>query len=280
MSALPLPPSNAPSGPRWTLKGVLKVSLIAAAALPLAPLQALLIRFRPALGGWAPIIYHRLVCRVLGVRVRVHGSPPVKGASALIAANHVSWLDIPVIGAQAPVSFVAKSEIAGWPGVSFLARLQRTIFIDRNRRAATGEVAGLMGERIGRGESLVLFAEGTTGDGSRILPFRSSLFGAVKEALGEADGGEVLVQPLTILYTGRHGLPGGRHERALLAWYGDVDLGPHLREVLNGGPVDVTLVWGEPISMGRAHSRKEAARLAEADVRRRAAAHLTGRPRD
>lgn len=273
----PKPPVN---GARWTLGGALRVAAVMSVTVPLMPVQALLVAVRPSLGGFLPPIYHRLVCRILGIRVTVHGRPPPPGVSALIASNHVSWLDIPVIGSQASLSFVAKAEIAGWPGIGALARLQRTIFIDRTRRAHTGEVAGAMGERIGAGERLVLFAEGTTGDGSRILPFRSSLFGALREALGEKDRAEILVQPLTVLYTGRHGLPGGRHGRALLAWYGDTELAPHLREVVNGGPVDVTLVWGEPIAMGAAHSRKEAARLAERDVRRRAVTHLTGRPRD
>lgn len=270
-----------PPGPgaRWTAAGIAKIAMIFVITVPLLPLQALLLRIRPELSRNLPPLYHRVLCRILGVRVKVHGVPPAKGTSALICANHVSWLDIPVISSQTPVSFVAKSEIAGWPGIGLLARLQRTIFIDRTRKAATISVAGAMGERISGGDRVVLFPEGTTGDGSRILPFRSSLFGAVKEAIG-GDDREITVQPLTVLYTGRHGLPGGRHERALLAWYGDIDLAPHLREVLNGGPVDVTLVWGEPISMGRAHSRKEAARRAEADVRRAATIHLTGRPRD
>jgi 1-acyl-sn-glycerol-3-phosphate acyltransferase len=264
-TAVDLPAS--PPRPRWTARAALKVAAIAALTLPALPLQMAICRLRPVRAGALPHWYHRQVCRVLGVRKRV-------------VANHVSWLDIPVIGAQAPLSFVAKSEIAGWPGVSLLARLQRTIFIDRTRRAATADIAGEMGERLNGGERVVLFAEGTTGDGTRILPFRSSLLGAVKEALGPDGDGEITVHPLAVLYVGRHGLPGGRAERARLAWYGDTELAPHLFEILNGGPVDVVLVWGEPIRMGRSHSRKEASRLAEQAIRRAAATHLTGRARD
>ncbi len=179
-----------PAAARWTARGVLKLAAIVAVTLPLIPAQAALAAVGPRYGGLIPPLFHRFLCRVLGVRVRVHGAPPPKGASALIAANHVSWLDIPVVTSQGHASFVAKSEIAGWPGVGILARLQRTIFIDRSRRTHTGEVAGAMGERIGRGERIVLFPEGTTGDGTRVLPFRSSLFGAVKEALGDGEDEE------------------------------------------------------------------------------------------
>jgi 1-acyl-sn-glycerol-3-phosphate acyltransferase len=277
MAAAPPPPALKTARPNARALG--RLALLAVAGAPLLPAQIAIQRFVPARGHLIPQLFHRLVCRAFGVRVRVTGAPPPRRERTLIVANHVSWLDIPVIGATAPLSFIAKSEIAGWPGVSLLARLQRTIFLDRGRRTATAGVAAAMGERLGRGESLVLFAEGTTGDGNRILPFRSSLLGAVKEALGPDDDGEVLVQPLAVLYLGRHGLPGGRDGRARLAWYGDTELAPHLMDMLNGGPIDVELVWGEPIRMGRAHSRKEAARLAEESVRRAAVGRFTGRPR-
>jgi 1-acyl-sn-glycerol-3-phosphate acyltransferase len=263
--------------PRWTMKAVGKVALIAAAAAPLLPAQMATHRFAPRVAHVIPRLFHRVVCRALGVRVRVSGVAPDRSARTLIVANHVSWLDVSVIGATGPLSFVAKSEIAGWPGIGLLARLQRSIFLDRTRRTATAAATSAMADRLGRGESIVLFAEGTTGDGTRILPFRSSLLGAVKEALGPQDDGEIIVQPLAILYLGRHGLPGGRAERALLAWYGDTELGPHLADMLNGGPIDVELVWGEPIRMGRGHSRKETARLAEEAVRRAAISRFTGR---
>lgn len=268
-----------PPGSRWTFKGVASVALIVLAAVPLLPAQMVAARFLPRRSQVIPRLFHRAVCRIIGVRTRVEGVPPAPGSRALIVANHVSWLDVPVIGAQQPLSFIAKAEIERWPGIGLMARLQRTIFIDRTRRSATAATAMRMGERLMNGDSMVLFAEGTTGDGSRILPFRSSLLGAVKEALGPDGDGEILVQPLAILYLGQHGIPGGRAGRARLAWYGDMALGPHLREVLGGGPIDVRLVWGEPIRMGRAHSRKEAARMAEQAVKRAAVVGFTGRER-
>lgn len=256
---------------------VLRLAMLIGGTLGLVLLQLVVIRLAPKRGGAMPLRFHRLTCWCLGVRRRVRGEPPPDGTGGLIVANHVSWLDIGVIGAERYLAFVAKSEVARWPVVGFLANLQRTLYIDRQRRGATAGVAATMGARIAAGEAVVLFAEGTTGDGTRILPFRSSLLGAAHQAMGDAEA-DVTVYPLTITYTGLQGLPGGRIERAGLAWYGDIELWPHLKHVLACGAVDVELVWGEPIAMGRTMSRKEATRRAEGAVRAARREAVTGRP--
>lgn len=254
-----------------------RLALLGLGTLALLPLQMLAVRALPKRAGVLPRSFHRLACVCLGVRCRVRGTPPPPGSGALIVANHVSWLDICVLGAARQLAFVAKSEVAGWPVIGLFARLQHTVFIDRQRRSATAGVAAAMGARIAAGEDIVLFAEGTTGDGTRVLPFRSSLLGAAHQAMGEGDG-DVTVYPLAITYTGRQGLPGGRIGRSALAWYGDTELVPHLKHVLACGTVDVELVWGAPIAMGRATSRKEATRLVEASVRAARRQAVTGRP--
>lgn len=267
---------------------ILRLSVLALGALALLPAQLLVLRLMPLRSATIPRLFHRLACRCLGVRRHVRGMPPPPGSSGLIVANHVSWLDISVLGAERPVCFVAKSEVAGWPVIGFLASLQRTVFIDRSRRASTADVAAQMGARLSDGEAVVLFAEGTTGDGTRILPMRSSLLGAAHEALGKGtdnkgtdkpDGGtDIAIYPLTISYTGFHGMAGGRFERSALAWYGDTELAPHLRTVLAMGAIDVELAWGEPIAMGRKTSRKEATRRAEATIRKARQEMVSGRP--
>ncbi|PTM40391.1 lysophospholipid acyltransferase family protein [Bosea sp. 124] len=262
---------------------ILRLSLLSLSTAALLPAQLLVARLAPAHGAVIPRLFHRITCRCLGVRRHVRGTPPPSGSSGLIVANHVSWLDISVLGAERPVCFVAKSEVAGWPVIGFLARLQRTVFIDRSRRAATADVAAQMGARLSAGEAVVLFAEGTTGDGTRILPLRSSLLGAAHEALGKGAGdpdgdGDIAVYPLAISYTGFHGMAGGRVERTALAWYGDTELAPHLRTVLEVGAIDVELAWGEPIAMGRKTSRKEATRQAEAAIRKARQETVSGRP--
>lgn len=257
---------------------VLRLFVLALGTLALLPGQLVALQLGPRRGKRLPMVFHRLVCRCLGVRRTVRGAPPPRGESGLIVANHVSWLDISVIGAERPLCFVAKAEVAGWPVIGFLAKLQRTLFIDRTRRSATAGMTAEMGKRLADGQSVVLFAEGTTGDGTRILPLRSALLGAVHEALGlNGDGGDVTVYPLTITYTGFHGLAGGRLERSALAWYGDTELAPHLKAMLDAGAIDAELAWGAPIRMGHGTSRKEATRLAETAIRGARNAAVTGR---
>lgn len=257
---------------------ILRLGLLASGALALLPGQVVAMRLSLHRHDKVlPQLFHRLVCRCLGVRRRVRGTPPPPGASGLIVASHVSWLDISVIGAERPLAFVAKSEVAGWPVIGWFARLQRTVFIDRQRRQATAGAAAEMGARISAGESVVLFAEGTTGDGTRVLPLRSSLLGAAHQAIGANGGADVTIYPLTITYTGFHGIPGGRAERSALAWHGDTELAPHLRALLAIGAVDVELAWGEPITMGHGISRKEATRLAEIAIRKARQEAVSGR---
>lgn len=228
--------------------------------LPLMPLQQLLIWTWPRRARDFPMYYHRLVCRVLGVKIKVIGNAPQAGP-VLIAANHVSWLDIVVMSAVAPVSFVAKSEVAKWPFFGSLARLQRTVFVDRERRHATGDGRDELRARLTAGEIMVLFAEGTSGDGRSVLPFKSSLFGA-------ADVTGLAVQPVTLAYAGHRNLPMNRRLLPSYAWYGDMDLMPHLIGALRSGPIEVTVICHPPLPAGGEVDRKALARRAEAEVRR------------
>ncbi|WP_407521099.1 lysophospholipid acyltransferase family protein [Methylobacterium oryzisoli] len=227
--------------------------------------------------GVAPMLMHRLFLRLFQVRVRVTGTPPSGGEAALVLANHISWLDIPVLGALRPLSFVAKSEIAGWPVIGVMAKLQRTVFIDRARKRHTAVVNTELSRRLSGGEVVVLFAEGTTGDGNRLLPFRTSLVGAARAALTVGGLERVRLQPLCIAYTGRHGMPLTRKERPEIAWYGDMELAPHLALFLERGPIDAEIVWGEPVTFADGMDRKAATALAEAAVRRSLQAAVTGR---
>lgn len=234
--------------------------LFTALTLPLMPLQQLFIWVWPRMSRTLPVHYHRFVCRILGIRVDVIGEPPRQGP-LLIASNHVSWLDIVVLSAVAPVSFVAKREVARWPFFGSLARLQRTIFVDRQRRHATGNSRDEMQERLKLGDILVLFPEGTSGDGRSVLPFKTSFFGA-------ADLPGVQVQPVTLAYRGHRNLPMNRRLLPFYAWYGDMDLAPHLLGALRSGPIEVSVVCHPPQSVGSEMNRKAMARHAETEVRR------------
>ncbi|NEU12054.1 1-acyl-sn-glycerol-3-phosphate acyltransferase [Methylobacterium sp. BTF04] len=242
--------------------------------------QALSLRYgRGRIAAHLPTWFHRTFLWLFGVRVTQSGTPPAPGEPALVLSNHVSWLDIIALGSLRPLSFVAKSEIAGWPVVGMLARLQRTVFIDRARRGATASVNATVAGRLAGGDLIVLFAEGTTSDGTRLLPFRSSLVGAARTALDGAEGGldRVRLQPLAITYPRRNGLPLVRSERPEIAWYGDMDLAPHLAVFLAQGPIDVHVVWGAPIAFDAATDRKRATAQAEASVREALQRAVTGR---
>lgn len=234
--------------------------LFTALTLPLMPLQQIFLWVWPRMARVFPMHYHRLVCRILGVRVEVVGAAPRQGP-LLIACNHVSWLDIVVLSSVAPVSFVAKNEVARWPLFGSLARLQRTVFVDRARRHATGGARDEMRERLKSGDILVLFAEGTSGDGRSVLPFKSSFFGA-------ADEPGVLVQPVTLAYRGHGNLPMNRRLLPAYAWYGDMELVPHLVGAMRAGPIEVSVVCHPPLSLSGELNRKGLARHAEEQVRR------------
>ena len=234
---------------------------------------------RLGLPGWGAIAvnYYRVLCRLMRIRVRVNGTPVTERA-ALFVSNHVSWVDIVVIGSITPVAFVAKREVAAWPLVGITAKMQRTVFVDRTRRQQAGDAVAEMVQRLASGTSVVLFAEGTSSDGNRVLPFRSALVGAVKEAGARAESG-ILVQPMSINYTTLHGIPMGRQHRPLVAWYGDLDFVPHIRAFIARGAVDAVVSYGEPLAADASSDRKIMAKLLEGAVRRLTVETLHGRPR-
>lgn len=256
------------------------LSILAAAAVitfPLMPVQWAAVALKRPLRRRIPVLYHRLICALLDVRVRVIGAP-MAAHPLLIVANHTSWLDISVITSAAPVVFVAKREIASWPFFGLLAKLQRSVFVDRERRSKTGEVNAEIAQRLAEGDPVVLFGEGTASDGNRVLPFRSALIGAARDALAAAEHvQQVWVQPLSVAYVNFHGLPMGRQSRPLAAWYGNMDLIRHLSEICRRGALDVVMTWGEPIAYNAETDRKALARTLESSVRRLTIAALRGR---
>jgi lyso-ornithine lipid O-acyltransferase len=237
------------------------------------PLQRIAIWRNWRLAAHLPRLWHRVACHLVGIRVSTEGAPA--GPPLLIAANHVSWLDIVVLGSLLPVSFIAKSEVGGWPAIRTLARLQRTIFVDRTRRAQTGRATEAIAGRVGDGDVMVLFAEGTTGDGNEVLPFRSALLGAAGKAAG---AGMTAVQPVAIAYTAIGGIPLSRADKPRIAWYGDMDLVPHFVELAGRGAIDVAVRFGRPIPFGAGADRKKVAEAAFRAVTAMVADIRAGRP--
>jgi lyso-ornithine lipid O-acyltransferase len=235
--------------------------------LPLMPLQQLFKWFWPSAARRFPHWYHRQLARLLGFKVTVEGSLP-NASGILIVANHVSWADIVILSAVAPVQFVAKKEVAGWPLFGSLARLQNSIFVDRTTRHSTGGEKDVITQHLNTGATIVLFPEGTSGDGRSVRQFRSSYF-AVPEAIA--------IVPTTLSYTSCHGIPLSCRLRPRFAWYGDMDLAPHLWAALATGPIEVRVKFGEAFYVGKNGDRKHIARQSENLIRETLALTLHGR---
>ncbi|MGD1886678.1 MAG: lysophospholipid acyltransferase family protein [Cohaesibacteraceae bacterium] len=248
---------------------LIKLTPVILMVIFLGPVHLLVMRFAPH--RWTfflPRLWHKLVLWVLGVRVHVEGEPLANGP-VLLTGNHVSWLDIPILGSIAPLRFISKDDVADWPIIGWLITFQKTLLVSRTRRQDTARTMAEMREALAEGDRLVLFPEGTSSDGGQVLPFRSALLGAVT-----GDETSIAIQPFALAYVRQGGLPIGRGERALLGWYGDLDLLPSFLHIIHGGVVDVAVVFGEPRTLEAMGGRKKAAPLLEADVRRSLARRL------
>ena len=243
--------------------GHLRVALVlisgAAVLLVLLPLH--LVALVIAKMGWTwpagvlPVLFHKILLLLFGVRFTIDGRLS-KSRPLLLVANHVSWLDIVVLGSIAPLSFVAKSEMASWPVFGTLAKLQRTVFVKREERRKVGQQASEIANRMTAREIMVLFPEGTTSDGHQLLPFKTPLFEAAKLALISSPVENAVVQPIAINYTRLHGMTLGRAKRSHVAWPGEIGLGESLIPIIREGALDVTVHVGEPIILTEASNRK------------------------
>lgn len=251
------------TGWRGRIRATFILATLTIVTLPLLPVQAALLRVWPRGARALPHHYHRFLAKLLGMRVVVRGVQPADGP-CLIVANHTSWLDIVALSAVAPLSFIAKSEVGTWPIFGTFARLQRTVFVVRERRSKAGQSRDEISTRLAAHDRLVLFPEGTSTDGMRVLGFKSALLGAAE---AEIEARPVPVQPLTIVYTGFRGLPMERWLRPSYAWYGDMDLAPHLWNALQLGSFEVTVEFHEPLTAADCGGRKALALHAEQRVR-------------
>lgn len=239
----------------------------------LLPVQLLLRKIRPELPFYIAQIFYRQVCRLLGIQVNVHGTmattPPV-----MFVVNHTSYLDIIILGSLIPAAFVAKSEVAGWPMIGGLAKLQNTIFIERRSTRIAGQKSHLQNHLADR-KSLILFPEGTSSSGQTVLPFKTALFSIVEEPLGDI---EIAVQPVSLTCTGLNNMPMTRSWRSFYAWYGDMTLVPHLWNVFGLGQFKIDVIFHRPVRPGDFPDRKTLAQYCQQQVAKGVEQSLTGRP--
>ena len=206
------------------------------------------------LGDGAQVWSCRLLLACLGVRVRVLGRPA--DPARLLVANHVSWIDVLALGSIEPLSFLAKSEVAGWPLIGSLARQRGAVFVDRRRRRLIPAINRAMAMRLTSGRSLLLFPEGTTYDGTRLGRFMTSHFACLREQLAaEPALPHANVQAATLHYSD-----------PTAAWIGDATLVPHLWAVLKRPPLTCDIAFGAPVAVARGYDRKVLARRLAGDM--------------
>ena len=195
--------------------------------------------------------YWAVFSRLLGLHVRVIGelASSKSDRPVIYVSNHSSWVDIPVVGGVLDGCFVAKGDVAGWPVVGTIARLGRSVFVTRQRGSTVRERDTMQGLLAG-GDNLILFPEGTSSDGSRVLPFRSSFFSV---AQSEA---RPIIQPVSVVYDRLGGLPAGRANRPVFAWYGDMDIASHSWRLARFSGLRVTVLLHAPMDPARFPDRK------------------------
>lgn len=228
-----------------------RLAVYLALTLPLIPVQFALLALKSPLSRRLPHVYHRLCCRIFGFNIVVVGTPS-RVRPTLFVSNHVSYVDIVALSAVLQTSFVAKAEVAAWPFFGWLAKLQRTVFVDRRGFRAAVQRDDIH-RRLESGDDLVLFPEGTSSDGNGVLPFKSALFAVAQDTVR---GRPLQVQPVSIAYTHLDGLPLGRSLRPYCAWYGGMTLLPHLWTLLGLGTVTASIIFHAPVEGTAFASRK------------------------
>ena len=258
------PPSEPSFGLLGWMRLVVKLPLLAILIFGgLAILIIMRLVERPVFGLHRPVtpaltvFVCRMTLRILGIKLSVVGA--LDARTSAVVANHSSWLDIFVLNAVKRVYFVSKSEVAGWPGIGWLAQATGTVFIERDRRQAAAQTQ-VFKDRLAAGHRLLFFPEGTSSDGRRVLPFKSTLFAAFydPDLIDRA-----VLQPTSLRYDAPPGL-----DPRFFGWWGDMSFGGHfLSVVARGSGGQVTLTYHAPLAVSDFENRKALARACETAVR-------------
>ncbi|PCI97174.1 MAG: 1-acyl-sn-glycerol-3-phosphate acyltransferase [Alphaproteobacteria bacterium] len=241
------------------VKATFKFILFALLTIPVVVLQVILMQFHKGKGAYIlPYFWQKCVCKIFSIKVKIIGKPHTSSQTIYIS-NHISYLDIPVIGSILPTSFVAKKDVASWPVFGFLSKLQQTAFISRDRADAI-KGKQTLNAMLSQGKSLIIFAEGTSTDGREVLPFKSSLFAvALQENLPD-----LRVQSITLkMHTVNQKEIITQDDRDLYSWHRDMDtpLGTHLWRFAKSRGAEIFLNFHPPV---KAHDFSDRKTLAKA----------------
>ena len=249
---LPPPKYENPSQLGSRLLLIWRVFLFVLLVLPSMAVQLVLMGIGSPKAKRFPRWFHKKLLKCIGIDVVKRGRPSKHGPT-LFVCNHISYLDIPILGSLVDGSFVAKAEISRWPFFGWLAKMQYSLFIDREPKNAAKHAEALK-QRLEQSENLFLFPEGTTCSGVRVETFKSSLFSVAQI---KPNGKPVLVQPVSIAYTHLDGMRMGRNFRFFFSWFGSQDLAPHLAEALMLGKLKV-IVEFHPVVTIEEFGRRQA----------------------
>lgn len=216
-----------------TLRMIRRLTLLAILTIILFPFQiiwvlpSILLNRLPRFQGPIARLWFRSVVRIFNIKVTIVNKRSLSKKQKIFLSNHISYMDIPILGAYFNCFFIAKSDIAGWPIFGILSKLAGTIFVTRHRRFLKSQLAQ-MNKHLNAKQSLMIFPEGTTNTGQEILRFKSGLLNSVFELKKKP-----VIQPLSLIYT-------HVNEKRLetqedfdqIAWYGDMTMKPHFLHLL------------------------------------------------
>jgi 1-acyl-sn-glycerol-3-phosphate acyltransferase len=238
----------------------LKLIVFAVSSITLIFAVLLFGKLIPFFDKWLPVIFHKLLIWLLSIQIELEGEIDTSNNSNLYISNHLSYLDIPILGSTFPMRFVAKSEVEVWPLFGFLAKLGRTIFISRKRSDSLDQKNKIF-KSLSSDEKVFIFPEGTTSDGNRVLDFKSSSFSAL-------EGQNFSIQPIVIVYSDLNGIPINRWLRPVIAWYGDMDLKPHLLKLASLRSIKVKLIYLDVVNTKNFCNRKDISNYLENKIKK------------
>ena len=200
-----------------------------------------------------PYFFHNLCRRIFGIKIEICGKATAN-FPVLFISNHASYLDIMILGSLFKTSFVAKKEIAKWPLFGILAKLQNTIFVDRRISSLKIQENQIV-DHLNKKKNLVIFPEGTSSDGNKVLPFKSSLFNIFEENLDS----KIFVQTITIVYKKINGIYLNRTDRKDITWHSNMDFVPNIFNVLKKFSIEVEVIFNKEFIPNKKWNRKKIA---------------------
>ncbi len=209
-----------------------------------------LFRIKPKPGLF--FLFHKGCCRIFGITI-IHQGELCQQSPTLYLANHVSYLDIFILGSLIPGHFIAKSEVAKWPILGKLAGFQNTLFFERKGTKVRGQV-DVMTRHFQSGGNLILFPEGTSTAGDYVMPFKSSLLKSVEDSELA-----VHIQPISIIYTHYRNKPMSKAQRDVFAWYDVMPFASHFFNAMGHGRVRVEVIFHKPCAIDEFECRKACA---------------------